>query len=347
MKRNVFRRCTLAPRKTTPRALSKMGVVMSKNWILLTGLLLLASMGTSQAHPLDSPDIVYIDGQPCNTACQNYLAWTRRQTSRVIRHSAPVESEAVEVQPLQFVPAKPALRSRRSAARHAATPRQASRPAASRVAKQAVPAKVASPQPAPEAATTRSEPGRQIVETPPSAESAAAAQATQVGEKVTPAAPAAEPAAAAPAAEPVTTASVAPAPQPEATSTDASATTGSTGSGDAAPTVSAKADNGDVRVAVVMTRPEIEKLSDLAGKDVAIEEQQSEASTSIQAAIASAGAAEVRLNEGAGNAIERLLSGEVPAAVLAIASPKASEGFSELPGYRLFRIPLTPNPSKG
>lgn len=323
---------------------------MSKNWILLTGLLLLASMGTSQAHPLDSPDIVYIDGQPCNTACQNYLAWTRRQTSRVIRHSAPVESEAVEVQPLQLVPAKPALRSTRSAARHAATPRQAAKPAASRVAKQAVPsspAKVASPQPAP-AAAVGSEPAPKIVETPPSTESAAAAQTTQVEEKVTPAAPAAEPAAAAaPAAEPVTTASVAPVPQPEATSTGASATTGSAGPGDAAPIVSAKADNGDVRVAVVMTRPEIEKLSDLAGKDVAIEEQQSEASTSIQAAIASAGAAEVRLNEGAGNAIERLLSGEVPAAVLAIASPKASEGFSELPGYRLFRIPLTPDPSKG
>lgn len=96
-----------------------------------------------------------------------------------------------------------------------------------------------------------------------------------------------------------------------------------------------------------MTRPEIEKLSDLSGKDVAIEEQQSEASTSLQAAIVSAGAAEVRLNEGAGNAIERLLAGEVPAAVLAIASPKASEGYAELPGYRIFRIPLSPDPSKG
>jgi TRAP-type uncharacterized transport system substrate-binding protein len=47
-----------------------------------------------------------------------------------------------------------------------------------------------------------------------------------------------------------------------------------------------------------MTRPEIEKLSDLAGKDVAIEEQQSEASTSIQAAIASAGAAEGQAQRG-------------------------------------------------
>jgi hypothetical protein len=40
---------------------------MSKKWILLTSVLSLGSAGTSQAHPLDSPDIVYIDGVPCNS----------------------------------------------------------------------------------------------------------------------------------------------------------------------------------------------------------------------------------------------------------------------------------------
>jgi hypothetical protein len=337
-----------------------MGVVMSKNWILLTGLLLLASMGTSQAHPLDSPDIVYIDGQPCNTACQNYLAWTRRRTSPVVQHAAPVESAPLEFQPLEFVPEKSARRPVRNAARHTATPRQAAKPATARIAKQAVPpspAKIASPQPE---LAAKSEPAPKIVETPPSPETAAVAPpSASVKEEVKTAAPPAEQVAAATppaepvavatsAAEPVTTASTAPAPQPEtAADKETPVTTAAANPNDAAPATSAKGDNGDVRVAVVMTRPEIEKLSDLAGKDVAIEEQQSEASTSIQAAIASAGAAEVRLNEGAGNAIERLLAGEVPAAVLAIASRKASEGFSELPGYRIFRIPLSPDPSKG
>ena len=327
---------------------------MSRKWILLTGLLLLVPVGTLQAHPLDSPDIVYIDGLPCNMACQNYLAWTRRRTAPVVKHAAPVEYAPVEAQPLQLVPARPAPRAARSATRHpTAAPRQAQKPAVSRVAKQATPpapARIASPQPAPES-VTKPEPAPKIVETPPATESAAAVPPTQVEEKVTaaesPSAPATEPVAAAPqAAEPVTTASVAPAPQVEATNTEAAATTGSAAPVDAAPTLSAKAD-GDSQVAVVMTRPEIEKLSDLAGKEVAIEEQQSAASTSIQAAIASAGAAEVKLNEGAGNAIERLLSGEVPAAVLAIASPKASEGYAELPGYRIFRIPLSPDRSKG
>lgn len=334
---------------------------MSKNWILLTGLLLLASVGTSQAHPLDSPDIVYIDGQPCNTACQNYLGWTRRRTSPVVQHSVPVE-----VEPLQLVPEKTTLRPTRSPVRHAAPPRrQAAKPAAERVARQAVPssaAKGASPPPELAAAksepSARSEPAPKIVETLPAPENAAAAAqpapaieeartAAPPAEQVAVAKPAEPVIAAAPAAEPVTTASTAPAPQPEAAGKQAAVTTEAARPNDAAPAVSAAASNSDARVAVVMTRPEIEKLSDLSGKDVAIEEQQSEASTSLQAAIASAGGAEVRLNEGAGNAIERLLAGEVPAAVLAIASPKASEGYAELPGYRIFRIPLTPDPSKG
>ena len=54
---------------------------MSKKWILLTSVLSLGSAGTSQAHPLDSPDIVYIDGEPCNSACQSYMAWSRQTLS--------------------------------------------------------------------------------------------------------------------------------------------------------------------------------------------------------------------------------------------------------------------------
>src|SRR6202158_2443707 len=54
---------------------------MSKKWIFLTSVLSLSSVGTSQAHPLDSPDIVYIDGMPCNSACQSYMAWSRQTSS--------------------------------------------------------------------------------------------------------------------------------------------------------------------------------------------------------------------------------------------------------------------------
>ena len=43
---------------------------MLKFFTLLTCILFIASVGPSQAAPLDSPDTVYIDGLPCNRACQ-------------------------------------------------------------------------------------------------------------------------------------------------------------------------------------------------------------------------------------------------------------------------------------
>jgi ABC-type phosphate/phosphonate transport system substrate-binding protein len=131
-------------------------------------------------------------------------------------------------------------------------------------------------------------------------------------------------------------------PQQEASNAGSSVQTATADPGETASTQSAAPNNNDDRVAVVMTRPEIASLSDLDGKDVAIEDQQSASSTSIKAAIASAGAAEVKLSEGSGRAIDRLINGEVTAAVLAIASPEAAEQFSEIPGYRIFRIPLSP-----
>ena len=54
---------------------------MSKKWIFLTCVLSLGSVETSQSHPLDSRDIVYIDGMPCNSACQSYMAWSRQMLS--------------------------------------------------------------------------------------------------------------------------------------------------------------------------------------------------------------------------------------------------------------------------
>ena len=44
--------------------------------------------------------------------------------------------------------------------------------------------------------------------------------------------------------------------------------------------------------------------------------------------------------------IDRLIRGEVPAAVLTLVSPEAAEWFPDIPGYKVFRIPLSPDPSK-
>ena len=94
-------------------------------------------------------------------------------------------------------------------------------------------------------------------------------------------------------------------------------------------------------IALVLTRPEINSLSDLNNKSIAITEKQSASSGRVSAALMAAGAAEVQFSEVKSSAIDRLISGEVPAAVLTLASPEAAEWFPDIAGFRIFRIPLS------
>jgi hypothetical protein len=98
----------------------------------------------------------------------------------------------------------------------------------------------------------------------------------------------------------------------------------------------------DPRFAILMVRSAIKSVTDLAGKQFAIDEKQSASSSNIRSAVAAAGAAEVQVSEGQGKAIDRLILAEVPAAVLAVVSREAAEAFPEIPGFRIFRIPLSP-----
>ena len=87
---------------------------MSRKWTLLTLIFFLGSSGTLQANPLDSPGIVYIDGLPCNRACQSYMAWSRPSPAR---HREESETNVV-------VPAEAEL----ERMEHAARPRVARQP---------------------------------------------------------------------------------------------------------------------------------------------------------------------------------------------------------------------------
>ena len=87
--------------------------------------------------------------------------------------------------------------------------------------------------------------------------------------------------------------------------------TGSVEASDADKTASASPDNPDNLVALVLARPEINSLSDLNNKNIAIEEKQSASSGRVSAALMAAGAAEVQFSEGKAGAIDRLISGEV------------------------------------
>jgi hypothetical protein len=110
----------------------------------------------------------------------------------------------------------------------------------------------------------------------------------------------------------------------------------------AEPSAGASYNDPNPLVAVVIVRPDIRSVSDLAGKNVAIDDRYLVSSADVRMAIAAAGGPVVQLSAGKTAAIDRLLNGEVPAAVLALVSTVAAEGFPEIAGFRIFHIPLSP-----
>jgi hypothetical protein len=294
---------------------------MSKKSILLTCTLSLGSVGTSQAHPLDSPDIVYIDGLPCNSACQSYMAWSRQTLS------------------MSGQPATTQLPQRSTnAAVHRVTGvggRSLKPVAHAHIVKRAVPiprempqANVASLQPADNAAAKS--------DSPPDKASAAASSGSStrtIQEQV-----AAETA----LAEHVTAAIIALTPEQKSSNIDRFDHSKIVPRRNAKNTATASPNNTDNLVVLLMARQEIKSVSDLANKIIAIEDKQSASSASVRIAIAAAGAAEVELSGGQNKAIDRLISGEVPAAVLTLVSPEVAEMFPEIAGFNIFRVPLSP-----
>lgn len=95
---------------------------------------------------------------------------------------------------------------------------------------------------------------------------------------------------------------------------------------------------GEPSIAIVVAKPEIKSVSDLTGKIIAIDDKYSNANARIHAAITSAGATDSLLASSESMAMDRLLSGKTPAAVLTLVYPET--GFSTIEGYSVFRVPL-------
>jgi hypothetical protein len=321
---------------------------MTKRWVLLSCVLLLGSAGNLEANPLDSPDIVYIDGLPCNSLCQSYMALSRQSSSTA--------AQAVSAQPLPkaVVHREMAIRGERS--RAAAHARVAKRGAAN--SRQAAPnsnevprarlaglqpkdnaapdseparAKIVDPQPASIAANTSEPAQARMADSHPTDHAAAASNTRTLRDQVT---------AATAVAERMTVAAAA--PEPKAVNADRSDRGEAVPPRDADMTASAAEIDPDLLVALVMARPEMKSLSDLANKNIAIDGEPSASNGSVRTAIVAAGAAEVQLSKGEAKAIDRLIAGEVPAAVLTLVSPEAAEAFPDIAGFRIFRIPLSP-----
>jgi len=290
---------------------------MSIKWTLLSLILLLGSGATLPAEPLDSSDVAYIDGQPCNRACQSYMDWSyralsaRRHEEREIGLAVPAEVDFERVEPM----ARPRV------ARHAApvsrTAPHAGKPAANGKAantKASNGRKIADPNSAPKAM-----PPAAVAVTPerPAEATVAAIQKREKAESAKP-------------QEPMQAAAFAAPPTP---------VTASSKTSEIGKTASASPDDQDNLVALVLARPEITSLSDLNNKDIAITEKQSASSGRVSAALMAAGAAEVQFSEVKGSAIDRLMAGEVPAAVV-LAPREVASLFPKVAGFRTFRVPL-------
>jgi hypothetical protein len=56
--------------------------------------------------------------------------------------------------------------------------------------------------------------------------------------------------------------------------------------------------------------------------------------------LVAAGAVETQLSVSDASPLDRLVSGEVPAAVLNLVSPAAADAFPEIKGFKVLRVPL-------
>jgi hypothetical protein len=97
-------------------------------------------------------------------------------------------------------------------------------------------------------------------------------------------------------------------------------------------------------VALLLVAPEITWLSELAGKNIAIDEAVSASNDEARRWLAAMVNAE--LAAGQTKALDRLVKGEVSAAVLTLSYPETAEWSSEIAGFKVFRIPLAKRPLK-
>lgn len=349
--------------------------------VVLISAVFLGSAALSNAAPLDTPDTVYIDGTPCNSACQSYMAWSRQVLSGRQAQTSP---DAARRRAARTIATKPRSAARDRVAKQAAA--TAGRAKQDKIARVQQPGASALPAPAKKPADTASRAAPAPV-TPTAAAPSAVTPSLVISTPVNPSAvekPAEltaglqQPSLAAP---PNSTINTAPAAEPSANAADAGTKTSAiqeqviaatalaeqlTSTATARPELHAPngephndgtaipADSNaaafpntsDTLIALVMSRPEITSVADLAGRNVAIDRQRSGSANDVRTALVAAGAGEVQLSTGDAKAVDRLVDGEVPAAVLTLVSSDAAETFPEIAGYHVFRIPLSPGSSK-
>jgi hypothetical protein len=289
--------------------------------------------GVSVAHPLDSPGTVYIDGLPCNLPCQSYMAWSRKalKTSLAAARGGTTTSSsngAREVsrkrisKRVEPVSADAPSRKKTGDAQ-AALPATPEPPPLPRPRTEAAPLNVQSRDP-PTGPTPAPAP-------PPVPQSKAenVPVNVEIGNLPREITPQQLVMAALEVAEQITNAE-----QPKATGDDR---TDQTKADDA--NLSPPRDVGTL-VAILISRPDVKSASALKGLNVAMDAAQSGDEQDIRLALAAAGATETQLSFTDNSPLDRLISGDVQAAVVKLVSRDAAEAFPDVKGFKVLRVPL-------
>jgi hypothetical protein len=142
----------------------------------------ICSISLANAASVDSPDIVYIDGLPCNSACQSYMDWSRPASGQqpsdrsqpVVEQQKPTAKvqKASKVAPRKLIPTRVATQ---TSAKHTAKmvaedDKQSSRDvnaSSDRINQETAPAATAVPTPMPDprpAVDTATKPSEQVDE---------------------------------------------------------------------------------------------------------------------------------------------------------------------------------------
>ena len=337
------------------------GTKLSRHLVLI-GALSLGSLVGAQAHPLDSPETIYVDGVPCNSACQSYMAWSRKTREG---NKAPVGNSVLADAPTHSANRRPGHTGMTSATAPKRVaplpptkevipvPRQAPRSQTAGLEylipeDQSVPAKTAAPEikkaaPDTQAAAPETQTAALIAE--PAAPETKAAAPASLGDKMIEE----QILAATVLADHVTAASTPAVDEKKEVAENSGQIENVAGKdetkdkGDTKEAATASSPRLPDLVVLILARADIKSIADLANKDIAIEGKQAPFREQIRTGIAAAGAPMVELRDGKTSAIDRLVSGEQPAAILTLASPEAADWFPEIKGFRTFRIPLSPS----
>ncbi|MFK4530424.1 hypothetical protein ABIF90_008405 [Bradyrhizobium japonicum] len=284
-----------------------------KRWAIVV-FVSVGLVGGAFAHPLDPPGTVYIDGVPCNLPCQSYMAWSRQMLKA---RQAPAKGAA------NASVGKASMEAPRKRISKRVEPTSVDAQSRKKTGNWAALAAAPKPPPPP---SPRSPPAWLFTtpESPPVPETGNAPPTVETSNPPKERSPQELIMAALAIAEQITNTET-----PNGPGNDRA---DETKAGDVNVSISL--------VALLLSRPDVKSVAALRGQNVAIDKAQSAVEQDIRSALEAVGATDAQLSVGDGALLDRLISGEVQAAVVKLVSPDAAEAFPEIKGFKVLRVPL-------